>query len=696
MALKYQNKRMNSTSEKRPKLRRYAWVAASTALFGIVFAGIIPGIRNHVYAQGPLPTVAIDIKSRGQEIISHLNSVIQFYRSINQPIQTVGEPNDAVYRDQSVSQASSIATYAFQSAKAEAALIAKYTNKIQATSPTTDASGEQARLQAANDKTDKRIADLQAEAASLDKQIATAKPKALAALQAQRTQVRDAIDLSNAMKDALQKIISISNTDSATGLEADIARLEHSVPEIQSGSKTTGAEIASLDAARTSGVSSQGSVLFQLIGTRHTLDTLATENNDLHQQALTLRAPLTKILHNLLMRGQALSQQTSNNLAQAQAQTQTQAAPKGKHHSAAPAPKAAPAPVAAPTPALSATTAQVAAGDSLTSITTEFKALSSTTIPLSQEIIVLEQSRANIAAWQTAVDREYRSILHALLLRILVIAIALGIIVAAGEIWTRATNKYVRDVRRRRQLMLVRRAVVGFLSALVVVFGFVTQFNSLATFAGFITAGIAVGLQTILLSVAAYFFIIGRYGIRVGDRITISSVTGDVIDVGLVRFYMMELAGSGTTLNPTGRVVVFSNAVLFQASTPLYKQVPGAEYAWHELIVKLNDTADQQKMTDAILQRVEAIYEVYRSRIEEQHQFVQSWMQAPIDPPGIEARLQFNAGVFQLWVRFPVQISDAAETDEKLTESLLDLMHHDEAVKAGIASTPTIQASIRG
>src|ERR1700722_6834276 len=143
--------------------------------------------------------------------------------------------------------------------------------------------------------------------------------------------------------------------------------------------------------------------------------------------------------------------------------------------------------------------------------------------------------------------------------------------------------------------------VVGFLSFIVILFGFVTQFNSLATFAGFITAGIAVGLQTILLSVAAYFFIVGRYGVKVGDRITVSSVTGDVIDVGLVRFYMMELAGSGVEMNPTGRVAVFSNAVLFQAGTPLYKQIPGTEFAWHELTIKLNEASDFKAVSDAVI-----------------------------------------------------------------------------------------------
>jgi small-conductance mechanosensitive channel len=224
----------------------------------------------------------------------------------------------------------------------------------------------------------------------------------------------------------------------------------------------------------------------------------------------------------------------------------------------------------------------------------------------------------------------------------------------------------------------------------------VTQFNSLATFAGFITAGIAVGFQTILLSVAAYFFIIGRYGIKVGDRITIATVTGDVIDVGLVRFYMMELAGTGSELNPTGRVAVFSNAVLFQAGTPLYKQIPGTKFAWHELTVKLNDGADYKVVTDAVLKEVQAVYEEHRGEIEEQHKGLSDQMQIPINAPGVESRIQLTGGALQLWVRFPVSIEHAAAMDEELTERLMGLVAGSAAVKAGVAGTPVIAASVRG
>ena len=471
------------------------------------------------------------------------------------------------------------------------------------------------------------------------------------------------------MIDAVHKIAGITETQGGIGLAADIDRLQRSVPELQSSNKIAAPQLITLDSARSSGVVSQGSVLFQLLETRHALDALVHDSDDLHRQALALRTPVANILEDLVRQGQQLSQQAARAASSSSTAPQQKTIPDG----------------------VSSAPAQA----NIESITTEFKALLATGVPLSQEIIVLEQSHSNLAAWQTSVDREYGSILHALLLRILVIGIALVLIFGGGEVWTRATNKYVRDIRRRRQFLLVRRAVVGFLSFIVILFGFVTQFNSLATFAGFITAGIAVGLQTILLSVAAYFFIIGRYGVKVGDRITISSVTGDVIEVGLVRFYLMELAGSGTEMNPTGRVAVFSNAVLFQAGTPLYKQVPGTEYAWHELIVKLSDTANYKAVCEAVMKEVHTVSDGYRTKIELQHRDAANWIQTPIDSPIIESRLQFNGDGLRLWARFPVQINNASETDEKLTQALLELMANNPEIKGGVASTPLIQASIK-
>ena len=194
-------------------------------------------------------------------------------------------------------------------------------------------------------------------------------------------------------------------------------------------------------------------------------------------------------------------------------------------------------------------------------------------LPLRQESQLFEQSLTNLKQWRDSIDQLHHKILLGIIYWLLVELVMLFIVIAISEIWRRMTFRYVQDERRRRQFLLIRRLVTGVLMLSVIVFGFSSDISSFATFAGVITAGIAVALQTIILSIAAYFFMIGRSGLRVGDRITIAGVTGDVMNVGPVRFYLRELGGTLEDLKPTGRMAIFSNAVIFQHS-PLFRPLP--------------------------------------------------------------------------------------------------------------------------
>jgi len=333
-------------------------------------------------------------------------------------------------------------------------------------------------------------------------------------------------------------------------------------------------------------------------------------------------------------------------------------------------------------------------GKKFAALTAQFKQVSAATVPLRQEMILLDQCRGDLQEWRSSIKTEYGRVLRSLLIKTASILIALAFVFVLSEVWRRATSRYVRDTRRRRQLMLIRRFVTGFAMAVVIALGFISEFSSLATFAGFLTAGIAVALQTVILSVAAYFFLIGRYGVRVGDRITVSGVTGDVIDIGLVRLYLMELSGTGIDLYPTGRVVVFSNAVMFQTA-PFFKQLPGTAYAWHEVAVTLapegNHAAAEQKLLDA----VNSVYAEYGHSIDRQHSLVERILDAPIAAPAPKAQLHFGNAGLELCVRYPVEIPHAAEVDDKITRKLMEAISGDAELKAAVTGSPRLRAAVK-
>jgi small-conductance mechanosensitive channel len=236
----------------------------------------------------------------------------------------------------------------------------------------------------------------------------------------------------------------------------------------------------------------------------------------------------------------------------------------------------------------------------------------------------------------------------------------LAVVFAAAELWRRAVVHYVHEPRRRSRFLLLRKIVFWCLVVAISAATFATELGSLATFAGLITAGLAVAMQSVLVSVVGYFFLIGKYGIRVGDRVQIGTVTGEVIDLGLVRLHLMELSGPGSP-SPTGRVVAFANSIIFQASGGLFKQIPGINLAWHEITLSLPAGSDYAAIKVKLVDAVTAVIKDYREDILRQTQEIHRTSSSS------------TAGVDAL-VRYPVQLQHAAEIDERVSQELLNVI----------------------
>ncbi|HSB75031.1 MAG TPA: mechanosensitive ion channel domain-containing protein, partial [Terriglobales bacterium] len=79
-------------------------------------------------------------------------------------------------------------------------------------------------------------------------------------------------------------------------------------------------------------------------------------------------------------------------------------------------------------------------------------------------------------------------------------------------------------------------------------------FHARGTFWGLIGAGLAVALKDPLLSIAGRIAIFAGHIYSVGDRIEISHLTGDVVDVGFFYTRMMELGNWIGGDQATGRM----------------------------------------------------------------------------------------------------------------------------------------------
>lgn len=305
-------------------------------------------------------------------------------------------------------------------------------------------------------------------------------------------------------------------------------------------------------------------------------------------------------------------------------------------------------------------------------LTADFKHLSAIVLPLAKASILLDATANNLAEWRGESQRAYSAQGRALLLRIGALLLTILLIAIAADFWRRAIFRYIREQRRRNQFLLLRRILVTAVIVLVLIFSLSTEIGSLATFAGFLTAGIAIALQNVILSVAAYFLLIGRYGIRVGDRVQIGEVTGDVFNIGLVRLYLVELDTSGSEPRPTGRIVVFSNSVVFQPASNFFKQLPGSNFAWRRLSLTLAPDVDYELAERCISTAVARVYETYKTELDRQHRTLESSLAIHIGSTEPRTRLRLHETGLEIVILYPVVLTQAAEIDDRMTHALLD------------------------
>jgi len=82
--------------------------------------------------------------------------------------------------------------------------------------------------------------------------------------------------------------------------------------------------------------------------------------------------------------------------------------------------------------------------------------------------------------------------------------------------------------------------VLVFIGLLLVGNIWITNFQSITTFLGLLSAGIAIALKDIFVNIAGWVFIYWRKPFDVGDRIQIGEFKGDVVDLRLFQFSMLE------------------------------------------------------------------------------------------------------------------------------------------------------------
>jgi small-conductance mechanosensitive channel len=151
-------------------------------------------------------------------------------------------------------------------------------------------------------------------------------------------------------------------------------------------------------------------------------------------------------------------------------------------------------------------------------------------------------------------------VLEKLILLVLIGAALYGL----SRLIRRGIDAHIEDVNQRHQL----RKVVTYTFWIALTVAAVTLFAeplagaNVGTILGLIAAAVTIALADVVRSLAGWIYISSRRGVEIGSRVELGGVTGDVIDIGLLKTTLLEVGEPLVHgLQSTGRIVTVPNSL---------------------------------------------------------------------------------------------------------------------------------------
>lgn len=116
---------------------------------------------------------------------------------------------------------------------------------------------------------------------------------------------------------------------------------------------------------------------------------------------------------------------------------------------------------------------------------------------------------------------------------------------------------------------------------------------------GFISAGVAFALREVFVSMVAWLVILTQKPFEVGDRINVNGQTGDIIDLKLFHFVIMEISDKDLGEQSTGKVAHIPNNYIFLHK--ITNANKGFKYIWNEILVRITLDSDFEKAKEILL-----------------------------------------------------------------------------------------------
>ena len=163
----------------------------------------------------------------------------------------------------------------------------------------------------------------------------------------------------------------------------------------------------------------------------------------------------------------------------------------------------------------------------------------------------------------------------------------------------RVVWRQTKNVKTRYQWKRSLSLLTPFVGIILIGAVWLPAFKQFGAFLGLFSAGLAIALKDPLTNLAGWFFITFRKPFIVGDRIQIGEHGGDVIDIRIFQFTILEIGNWVDADQSTGRLIHLPNGKVFLEPQANYST--GFDYIWNEIPVRLTFESNWEKAKTILL-----------------------------------------------------------------------------------------------
>ncbi len=180
----------------------------------------------------------------------------------------------------------------------------------------------------------------------------------------------------------------------------------------------------------------------------------------------------------------------------------------------------------------------------------------------------------------------------------IIILVVLGIIrfTILKIVW-----RFTEDPKTRYSWKRSLSFIIGILTVILIGSVWIRAIGQFGAFLGLLSAGLAIALKDLVTNIAGWFFILTRKPFALGDRIQIGPHAGDVIDLRLFQFTLLEIGNWVDADQSTGRIIHIPNGSIF--TQPQSNYSAGFKFVWNEIPVLVTFESDWAKARD-LLQKI--------------------------------------------------------------------------------------------